>query len=188
MKCGHCKTTGPAVTVDHVRKCSGQQGPAAVATMERPDNFSDRHGNWIPASQRTAPPAPRSEQTSPNAWAKVSVLRKQMVEHLVVKPSGQRLGYFAINVADGLGGAPVKFYRVKQTTNGRVYVDAQASDEYHAVRSPQSLEMVLKAILSDPKKAAELYASSLGRCYRCGRTLTDETSRSIGMGPECRSK
>lgn len=33
-----------------------------------------------------------------------------------------------------------------------------------------------------------LFGIELGRCCRCGRTLTDETSRALGLGPECRSK
>lgn len=32
------------------------------------------------------------------------------------------------------------------------------------------------------------FGQELGRCYRCGRHLTDETSRSLSIGPECRSK
>lgn len=36
--------------------------------------------------------------------------------------------------------------------------------------------------------AAKLYGTELGRCSRCNRTLTDETSRALGIGPECRSK
>lgn len=38
------------------------------------------------------------------------------------------------------------------------------------------------------EKAAKMFAEKLGRCYRCGRTLTDETSRSLGIGPDCRTK
>lgn len=138
-----------------------------------------------PKADYVQPEAAKSQEVSP--WAAVNELRNQVQHYLAPKPSGDRVGYFAINVVDGFGGAPVKFYRIKAKGN-RVYVDAQASDEYHALRSPQSLEMVLKAILKDPKLAAERYADELGRCYRCGRTLTDETSRSVGMGPECRSK
>lgn len=33
--------------------------------------------------------------------------------------------------------------------------------------------------------AAETFARELERCYRCGRTLTDEISRQRGIGPEC---
>ena len=174
--CGICKNPH---SVTEIRKCYAAKY-GAVAVLDREED-TRTHSAVLPS-----PSVP--QQTSSDVWSEVNNLRKQISEHLTGKPSGQRLGYFAINVADGLGGAPVKFYRVKRVQNGRTYIDAQGSDEYWPVRSPQSISMVLRAILGDPKKAAELYASSLGKCYRCGRTLTDETSRSIGMGPECRSK
>jgi hypothetical protein len=34
--------------------------------------------------------------------------------------------------------------------------------------------------------AATLYGTELGQCYRCNRHLTDELSRQLGIGPECR--
>lgn len=37
-------------------------------------------------------------------------------------------------------------------------------------------------------KAGTLYGTELGRCSKCNRHLTDETSRELGIGPECRSK
>jgi len=47
----------------------------------------------------------------------------------------------------------------------------------------------LEAILEvGPEIAAIMYGQQLGRCSRCNRHLTDETSRLYGMGPECRSK
>lgn len=48
---------------------------------------------------------------------------------------------------------------------------------------------VMDAILAEGIDiCAKRYADELGRCSRCNRTLTDETSRMYGMGPECRSK
>lgn len=140
------------------------------------------------ASPAPLPQPVQAPAVPANYWAKVNDLRKQIAPHLARKPSGKAVGYFAINMPDGMGGAPVKFYRVTRVTNGRTFLDAQASDDYHGVRTAQANELVLGRILADPAKAAQLYASSLGRFYRCGRTLTDETSRSVGMGPECRSK
>lgn len=35
---------------------------------------------------------------------------------------------------------------------------------------------------------AQRYGTELGRCHRCNRTLTDQVSRRLGIGPECRSK
>jgi hypothetical protein len=47
----------------------------------------------------------------------------------------------------------------------------------------------LEAILEmGTELAAALYGRELGRCYRCNRHLTDQTSRRLGIGPECRSK
>jgi hypothetical protein len=36
--------------------------------------------------------------------------------------------------------------------------------------------------------AGPRYGREIGRCYRCNRTLTDAVSRSLGIGPDCRSK
>lgn len=38
------------------------------------------------------------------------------------------------------------------------------------------------------QKAHELFGTELKFCRRCGIHLTDETSRSLGIGPDCRSK
>jgi hypothetical protein len=39
-----------------------------------------------------------------------------------------------------------------------------------------------------PKVCAERYAELIGRCYVCGRTLTDPDSRARGIGPICMDK
>lgn len=38
------------------------------------------------------------------------------------------------------------------------------------------------------RKAMETFGQNMGRCGSCGRTLTDETSRAYGIGPDCRNK
>lgn len=180
--CGNCKSSNQ--TVAHIRACYAARnefGAGYRVKIEVPGHEQKNYPSRVDVA------APKRPTAISNEWAEVNQLREEIRPYLAAKPSGDRIGYFAINVADGFGGAPVKFYRVK--AKGRyVFIDAQASDEYHSVRSPQSLKLVLRAILVDPRKASERYADELGRCYRCGRTLTDETSRSIGMGPECRSK
>lgn len=130
---------------------------------------------------------PGRKVTMVPSWGKVNELRAEVARHLVRKEGKKLVGYFAVHV-EGV----VKFYRVKKMIEGnwagKVFVDAQASDDYYPVRSPETLAGVLTAIASDPAAAALLYANELNRCSRCGRTLTDETSRAVGMGPECRSK
>ncbi len=46
------------------------------------------------------------------------------------------------------------------------------------------LDLILKA----PEAWAKLFGMHVGRCYICGKTLTDEESRAAGIGPECVKK
>jgi len=127
-------------------------------------------------------------------WEKVNNLRNEIKAHLhrETKQGGhQRVGYFAIKVDDagGLATETIKFLRIKEMLSGKwagkVFVDSQASDDYHSVKAPRTLELYLAAVLLDPEAAGRLYADELGSCCRCGRTLTHEESRAQGIGPEC---
>jgi hypothetical protein len=40
----------------------------------------------------------------------------------------------------------------------------------------------------DAEEAQALFGQEIGRCYVCGRTLTDEASRAAGIGPVCASR
>lgn len=91
-------------------------------------------------------------------------------------------GYYALR-AEGV----VHFYRVSRSKKGYVKVQEQASDTLHPVDYRRSLA-VAKAITENTEAAQQLYAQELGQCYACARTLTDETSRELGIGPVCRSK
>jgi hypothetical protein len=95
-------------------------------------------------------------------------------------------GHYAVADADGV----LKFYRVDCPTGGRwagyTFVKVQASDDFFAVRG-EAARAVLAAIAGD-SDAGPRYGREIGRCYRCNRTLTDAVSRSLGIGPDCRSK
>lgn len=97
-------------------------------------------------------------------------------------------GYYAIVPAYDPEG-PLRFYRVtagKGRWDGHLFVNVQAGDEWHPL-NPGARADVLKGIAKDPE-AAQRYGTELGRCSECNRILTDETSRALGIGPECRSK
>lgn len=99
----------------------------------------------------------------------------------------------AAEVADGRyaveEGGTLKFFRVK---NGRkagfVFLDVQASDDWHAVRNVTRIREILALIAVDAKAAMLRYGRELGECGHCGRTLTDAASRAAGIGPICASK
>ena len=81
-----------------------------------------------------------------------------------------------------------KFYRVDCPTEGKwagyTFVKVQASDDEYPVRGA-SKDDVLAQIAEDPHAASKRYGREIGRCGVCGRTLTDETSRTNGIGPKC---
>lgn len=45
---------------------------------------------------------------------------------------------------------------------------------------------LIKLTLDNPSESMARYGRELGHCGWCGKTLTDATSRSIGIGPVCR--
>jgi hypothetical protein len=94
--------------------------------------------------------------------------------------------YYALRNEDGV----VKFYRVKAGTKpGWWWIDAQASGEFHPVRSVGIKNRILRDIIDmGPEASMRLYGQEIGSCGRCHRTLTDETSRANGIGPECEGK
>jgi uncharacterized protein DUF6011 len=85
----------------------------------------------------------------------------------------------------------LKFYRVtkgKGRWAGRTFVDVQASDDFHPIRDRAHRDAILVAIADAPMQAMVRYGHELGVCGKCGRTLTDESSRAAGIGPVCSSR
>lgn len=117
-------------------------------------------------------------------------------DRALVRPTGQpanvpaapivAAGHYAVTGTDGV----LRFYRVDCPTSGKwsgyTFVKVQASDDYFPVRGAAAAD-VLAAIAGD-SDAGPRYGREIGRCCRCNRTLTDETSRALGIGPDCRAK
>lgn len=83
----------------------------------------------------------------------------------------------------------LRFFKVK---NGRkagfVFLDIQASDDWHSIRNLGRIRRVLAEIAKDPREAMLRYGREIGECGHCGRTLTDAASRAAGIGPICAAK
>ena len=93
-------------------------------------------------------------------------------------------GRYAVENEDG----DLRFYKVDRPEEGRwagyTFLSVQASDEFHPIKG-SARAVILGKIAVDPKAASARYGTLLGSCGVCGRTLTDETSRARGIGPEC---
>lgn len=61
----------------------------------------------------------------------------------------------------------------------------QVREAYRARRKAW-MDAVTAGILQDLKAAAALFAATSVHCSSCGRALTDQMSKELGIGPECR--
>jgi hypothetical protein len=89
-------------------------------------------------------------------------------------------GRYAVKKDDGT----LMFYSVKKGTR-TTFLDVWASDARYPIKAKSEKIRIFNLIKSDPD-AGPRFGREIGKCYVCGRTLTDETSRSLGIGPVCR--
>jgi hypothetical protein len=103
-------------------------------------------------------------------------------------------GRYAISHKEVTEGV-LKFYKIKKPTEGKwagfVFVDAGRGGSHGdlswtPIKNLAYKKQVLDIIAKDPKLAGERFGREVGACYKCGRSLTDETSRALGIGPDCR--
>lgn len=104
--------------------------------------------------------------------------RKRDFEHSV--PSGR----YAVDTDEGHTG----FYRVAVKDSGHTFVEVQASDVTYSLPWNAAKGVLRKIEDAGVEQAGVRYGLEIGRCYKCGRTLTDETSRAQGIGPDCAKK
>lgn len=209
IRCGHCK--GYHDSIAAVKACSGikvavaaKANPdvPAVPIPVRPTEYQLSEIRRLRLKAGLDPHIPHPPINSTAADAMIDTLQKyiakpedflpkvEVKKPTAVAPStwpDVESGHYAIVVDE-----VVKFYKVNKKTKGKwagyTFVDAQASDDYWPIKNPAKRRAILDEIARDPKAARVRYAKELNRCSRCNRTLTDETSRARGLGPECATK
>lgn len=100
-------------------------------------------------------------------------------------------GHYAVESATGSN--DLDFYRVDRPGSGqwagrtfiKRVIGGRPSVRVTGLQARRALEAIEAA---SPAAAGQLYGQELGRCCRCNRHLTDQLSRELGIGPECRSK
>jgi len=99
-------------------------------------------------------------------------------------------GYYAVKENPDVEGGKIHYYRVSRSKSGQyVNVQEMASDTLYPVRPwGRAIEILSTIRTRGPRDAAKLFGRTIGRCCRCGRTLTDEDSRTAGIGPDCAGK
>lgn len=96
-------------------------------------------------------------------------------------------GRYAVENEEGT----LRFYTVDRPERGNwagfIFLSVWASDERHPIKDKSTKEAILNKIKTvGVQDCAERFGRELGSCAICGRTLTDATSRAIGIGPICR--
>jgi len=185
ISCSHCG--GIHFSVDYVRECAAKQsGQPVPEPVQVPSHVPM---DW------TVPQVPR-EESDPLASAREAQAAKEAEEAAAKRAryaawrsipvyAGGR-AYYALEM-----GGSVHFFKVSRPKagphKGKTFVEEQAGDAFHKMGWVRTGE-VLDAIAADPQAAGLLYGQNIGRCFRCHRTLTDETSRALGIGPDCAKK
>lgn len=117
-------------------------------------------------------------------------VQAQPVVEAPVEPVRARLNFAEIldgNYAVRVDGV-VKFYRVSTNERGFKNVQARASDALHMMFGKSSIAVLHRIVEAGLAESRMLFAQELGRCWKCGKSLTDEESRARGMGPDCASR
>jgi len=116
----------------------------------------------------------RNASSAVSALVRIPRCRPQDAPEELSFPDGR----YALGDEEGA----VKFYAVH---DGQVW--ALASDDELPL-SPRASQAVAAAIAADPEGASVRYGLTVGRCGRCGRTLTDPDSIAAGIGPVCATR
>lgn len=99
-------------------------------------------------------------------------------------------GFYATPSATGNN--DYDFWSVDRPTEGRwagrTFVDRVIGGRSNTPVRGATARQALEAINSEGIEVARIrFAQELGRCWKCGRHLTDDESRRLGIGPVCRA-
>lgn len=202
ISCSHCH--GIHLAVGYVRSCSGVSAPQApthvpmdwtvppvpreepIVQGQYPSRVAESLGTHRPEiSAEDAVAKMRAAQERKEAEEAAAKRARYAAWRSIPVYAGGR-GYYALEM-DG----STHYFKVSRPKEGphkgKTFVEEQAGDAFHKmgwVRTGQ----VLDAIAAAPEAAGLLYGQTIGRCYRCHRTLTDAESRAAGIGPDCAKK
>jgi hypothetical protein len=159
-----------------IAEITGRNAETGTQARTYTDGMTE-HGKWTPGRDGNA-----------SAW-----ITRMIAKANELKTAAPKATTPAVQVADGRYAVEhngvLKFFKVKNGNRaGFIFLDVQASDEWHAIRNLTYIREIVSLIAQDQDAAMIRYGHELGECGRCGRTLTDEASRAAGIGPVCASK
>lgn len=108
------------------------------------------------------------------------------------RPAAQKMkiqtGCYAVQHPSG----DIRFYEVNIPTEGRwagfVFLSQLSGENHIPIKGKAERDEVFSLIVKDMVGALKLFGQKIGRCGHCKKQLTDDESRTIGIGPVCRKK
>jgi len=163
----------PAPASDiRTNRYSGKCGYCGIKVAEGEGRI-EKHGRWV--TYHLDGECPKDLQT-------------QLNELL----DGQEDGYFAVPFIGQAGQTDLTFFGIRtrnNSTHDRYVVHVIGG---HAETEDVTIEWTERALASlatvDRRAASEAYGVKMGYCGLCGRHLTNETSRALGIGPDCAAR
>lgn len=125
----------------------------------------------------------RTQQPKQGTGLDLSPLPEGTTRH-AVKNSEGTLTFVRVDRPNKAGSNWVGWTFVKQVIGPR---EERVGRQKPGETYEGTLVGILGKVLHDPVASMAAYGREIGECGRCGRRLTDETSRNYGIGPDCRS-
>lgn len=208
IRCGNCKSYH--ATIQEVKDCHLLGRPVSAATVAAAQSKGSFAGT--PATQKQIDFLKALAAERP-MWADVENMHPDVIERLTVEMASSKIseakailrevrihqpdptlpevpaGHYA--VVSATGNNDLDFFRVDKPTDGEwagcMFVKRVIGGHPDQPVSKNQWRKVLQRIVdADIEASRTLYGTTIGQCWRCNRHLTDETSRALGIGPECR--
>jgi len=192
MRCGKGHEHG---TIAEVRACYGVGSASATATATedyRPNKFA---GVCCLCGAKVAEGEGRIDRRESGTGWNVSHLSGKCPERKAGEPEATAPkydlvpgGYYA--TASLTGSNDYDFWFVTEGTRNpnirfvKRVIGGRGNERIHRSTALAALAVI---VAEGTDVCAKRFAEELGRCYKCGKHLTDETSRALGIGPVCRA-
>lgn len=190
MKCGHCHEQHE--TVAEVKVCYGIDQTTPTAQL-RPNHYPGdcaRCGGYIEANKGHIDKSTGIWRVLHNEPCEPKSVAPAQVTRVTNKYKDIPEGRYAVKSLTGHN--DLDFFKVNRPTEGKwkgfTFVQRVIGGRPDVAVKGETKGKALEAILAaGPDQAMALFGQTLGYCGRCGRHLTDEESRAVGIGPVCRA-
>jgi uncharacterized protein DUF6011 len=171
-------------------KYAGDCARCGVRVEAEQGHIEPSENGWNVLHDGDCPPNPGwppmdSDDMPPRTLRAPAQVRKRTEQYAAI-PEGR----YAVKSLTGTN--DLDFFKVDKPTQGtwagqifvRRVIGGHPDMPVKGANKFAALDAILEA---GPDKAMALFGQTLGYCGRCGRSLTDEQSRAIGIGPVCRA-